>query len=838
MINNNLTYISLFSSAGVGCYGFKKAGFKCIATNELIERRMNIQKINKKCDLESGYVTGDIKKEDTKNKIFEEIKKWEKQGNDRVDVLIATPPCQGMSVANHKKTDDEIVRNSLVVESIKMIEKVKPKVFIFENVSAFMKTGCTDINGHINEIGKVIYAELGKDYSIYSKVINFKNYGSNSSRTRTLVIGVEKKYRDYISPLELFPDYQKEKTLKQVIGKLPKLEWGCFDEKDFYHQFRTYPEHMRRWIHNLKPGMSAFDNEKIEDKPHTIKNGEIVVNTNKNGDKYTRQCWDKVAPCIHTRNDLLASQNTIHPEQDRVFSIRELMKMMTIPEDFKWINKTKKELNNLRYDEKKKLLKEEEVNIRQSIGEAVPTNIFYQIAIKIKEKFSKKLLTKKEINNIVSANKLDNIIELKKYIINSDLDYVMLAKIAELSNSKREQNSAYYTNKFIITEIMKELPDFSTDAIDILEPSVGVGNFIPLLIKKYQYIKEVNIDVVDIDEDNIEILQLLLNKIEIPQNIHIRYINADFLLYKLEKNYDLCIGNPPFTKLKSNDEKIRIYLENNQNKESMNLVSFFWEKCIRCSKNVALISPKAILNTPEYKITRQIMNTKRITTIIDNGELGFEGVLVETICIILNTTLQGSMTKVKSLPLNYEVNQKQNYITDDKFPYWIIYRNSAFDEVAKKMEFGVFCVFRDRQITNKDVKNTKTSPKDIQVIKSRNIDNLGKKILKINNYDSYISNKVIDKFAVKKYLNAENVYITPNMTYKPRVMRKPKGVITNGSIAILIPKNLDTTFTDKDLEYFSSNEYRKFYEIARNYQTRSLNIDNNSVFFFGKRKEC
>ena len=63
------------------------------------------------------------------------------------------------------------------------------------------------------------------------------------------------------------------------------------------------------------------------------------------------------------------------------------------------------------------------------------------------------------------------------------------------------------------------------------------------------------------------------------------------------------------------------------------------------------------------------MNTKRITTIIDNGELGFEGVLVETICIILNTTLQGSMTKVKSLPLNYEVNQKQNYITDEKFSF-------------------------------------------------------------------------------------------------------------------------------------------------------------------------
>ena len=40
MINNSLTYISLFSSAGVGCYGFKKAGYKCIATNERIYRRL------------------------------------------------------------------------------------------------------------------------------------------------------------------------------------------------------------------------------------------------------------------------------------------------------------------------------------------------------------------------------------------------------------------------------------------------------------------------------------------------------------------------------------------------------------------------------------------------------------------------------------------------------------------------------------------------------------------------------------------------------------------------------------------------------------------------------
>ena len=76
--NKTLTYISLFSCAGVGCFGFKKAGFECIATNELIERRINVQKFNDKCKFDSGYICDDITTEETKNKIFAEIKKWEK----------------------------------------------------------------------------------------------------------------------------------------------------------------------------------------------------------------------------------------------------------------------------------------------------------------------------------------------------------------------------------------------------------------------------------------------------------------------------------------------------------------------------------------------------------------------------------------------------------------------------------------------------------------------------------------------------------------------------------------------------------------------------------------
>ena len=67
-MNKPLTYISLFSSAGVGCYGFKQNGFECIATNEILTKRLKIQAFNNKCKYETGYVDGDISTKEIKKK--------------------------------------------------------------------------------------------------------------------------------------------------------------------------------------------------------------------------------------------------------------------------------------------------------------------------------------------------------------------------------------------------------------------------------------------------------------------------------------------------------------------------------------------------------------------------------------------------------------------------------------------------------------------------------------------------------------------------------------------------------------------------------------------------
>ena len=106
-----------------------------------------------------------------------------------------------------------------------------------------------------------------------------------------------------------------------------------------------------------------------------------------------------------------------------------------------------------------------------------------------------------------------------------------MSKIAELANAQREDNAAYYTRQDICFSIVKKLPEAKEyTELNILEPSVGVGNFLPTLIQKYSGVPVVNIDVVDIDAVSIDILKELVNKINVPDNVHINYINADFLL--------------------------------------------------------------------------------------------------------------------------------------------------------------------------------------------------------------------------------------------------------------------------------------------------------------------
>ena len=114
------------------------------------------------------------------------------------------------------------------------------------------------------------------------------------------------------------------------------------------------------------------------------------------------------------------------------------------------------------------------------------------------------------------------------------------------------------------------------------------------------------------------------------------------------------------------------------------------------------------------------------------------------------------------------------------------------------------------------------------------VQNIGNnKIIDIEGYDTFIDE--INNLEVGKYLNHTECVLIPNLSYNPRACFMPQGCIADGSVAILTTTN-DEQVSQEDLTYYATDEFCKFYHIARNRGTRSLNIDNNSVFFFGKLK--
>jgi len=439
--------------------------------------------------------------------------------------------------------------------------------------------------------------------------------------------------------------------------------------------------------------------------------------------------------------------------------------------------------------------------------------------------FIRKLIKKYNLYDISNCK-----LFLSKNLLNLSID--CLSRIAEMINTSKESTAAYYTDTNTVAKICENLPTFNKKTLKILEPSVGVGNILRKVINHYLNSTDfIECDVFDINKDSLEFCKLFIQKeFNDIRNIKINYFNIDFLTYPiLEKKYDLVVGNPPFIKIKNPyKNKMRHIFDNPL---ADNISAFFLDKSIQISQKVSLIMPKYFLHNSDFLYSRNKIKAININCIMDFGEIGFKGVLIETICLFLDTNPKdNSKTTIVSVPKKYQIIQNQNEITQSCFPNWIIYINENFRKLASNMIFNIFTVFRDRQITSKML-NKKS---EIWVIKSKNIPRDGNKIVHIND-DVFIEMPKLLNLGVFKYLNRDDVFLSPNMTYYPRVVKKPKNCIVNGSVAIFELKP-NYFVSEEDLSFFSSPEFEEFYRIARNNSTRSLNIDKIAIFYFGKKK--
>lgn len=350
-----MKYAIMFSSAGVGEAYLPQKGFNCVVANEIEQKRADF---HKHLHPESHMVYGDICKEENFNEFIN--KSLEK----KVELLIATPPCQGFSLSGKNKSHEQMTnddRNFLIFKVFEAIEMIKPQYILIENVPRFLKLFYA-FEGEFYTATDLLKKKFGNEYDVDHRILNAMNFSVPQSRKRAF-IKIYKKGLIWEWPTES-PNLI---TVRDAIEHLPSIESGQTSKHKLHFGRKHNYQHIL-WMKNTPSGQSAFCNEEFYPKDS---NGNKL---NGYHDAYARMSWDKPAPTITIRSDAISSNSKVHPgrkKEDgtysdaRVLSILELLILSSLPENWnipEWAS---------------------EILIRQIIGESVPPLLLSKILEKI-----------------------------------------------------------------------------------------------------------------------------------------------------------------------------------------------------------------------------------------------------------------------------------------------------------------------------------------------------------------------------------------------------------------------------------------------------------------------
>jgi len=355
MKRNPLTAIDLFAGCGGLSKGFMDAGFDILVgiDNDDIAlqtfRRNHGNAVAFNADL-------------SKTKVFEQIDKV--IAGQKVDVIIAGPPCQGFSLTGPRNFDD--ARNKLYLAVIKAVKRYNPKCFIIENVPGMAAL----YNGEIkNEVIRRLSA-LG--YNIKPAILCAADYGVPQMRKRLFFLGVRCDIGspEFPEPVKTPAEYV---TCKQAIGDLPSRnpnnnsDWAGLEEDIYTAEPKTeYQKKMRGNCNVLYNHVATRHKQFVIDTISHVPQGcnykslpKGVGESRKFNEAWTRYHGDKPSKTIDTGH-----RNHFHYKHNRVPTIRENARLQSFPDDFVFCG-TRTQQN-------------------RQVGNAVPPLLGYYLGIKLR----------------------------------------------------------------------------------------------------------------------------------------------------------------------------------------------------------------------------------------------------------------------------------------------------------------------------------------------------------------------------------------------------------------------------------------------------------------------
>lgn len=302
--------LSLFSNVGFGEFYLKQLGVNVVLANELLEPR---------CSLYSRFhpltdcINGDISFQKYRDLIIKRA-----QANpESIDLVIATPPCQGMSGANALKKPDDI-RNKLIVHALEVFNNIGANYMLIENVPQMPETFINYKNSVI-KISSFISNNIRSGFKARFKILDAKNFNTPQSRKRSICLISKNGEWKHPRPSE------KLLTVRDAIGHLPSLKNGEHSSIPWHFCPHHNSNHVK-WMSATPEGETAFNNP----TNYPQKDGRRIKGFMTT---YKRMYWDKPAPTVTMTNGSISSQNNVHPSDPRVLSIRELLCVCGLPEN-------------------------------------------------------------------------------------------------------------------------------------------------------------------------------------------------------------------------------------------------------------------------------------------------------------------------------------------------------------------------------------------------------------------------------------------------------------------------------------------------------------------------
>ncbi len=323
--------VELFAGAGGMVLGLEQAGFKTLLANEVhahpcMTLRHNFPGV--------PVVEGSIRD-------FQTAELFSAAGFDRipeVDLVAGGPPCQGFSTAGAKDPNDP--RNSLIGDFVRVINDIKPRVFLLENVTGLL----TMRGGKLWENVANELADLG--YKFHHQILHAADYGVPQMRRRLIVLGArEDAPPPHPEPRHDAPHaepnlFETESlpyvTCGEALADIPTIGHGMTGQFYEIDPVTDFQIKMREGSDEL------FNHEASRHRPSTV---EYLAKFPPGGTTYDLapadrtgkqgvQRWpvDGIARTITT-----LPEDFIHPTLNRIPTIRELARIQSFPDRFKFL---------------------------------------------------------------------------------------------------------------------------------------------------------------------------------------------------------------------------------------------------------------------------------------------------------------------------------------------------------------------------------------------------------------------------------------------------------------------------------------------------------------------